>query len=167
MDEGQIREYIRANLVHFGPAGLGWQRPGGLPKYYAQHPEEWADDLAMVEYLRKTDAARARAAAAADAKGQTTASTGVSEDTRRLFDSVRRLARAGCGVQEIATELSMPERAHTRLQVQQPGCRGTRPWPVDCQLPAELCPVAGYAARQPQLTLLMSEPGHQVGTQRD
>ena len=52
---------IQANLKHFGPEGLGWPRLGGLPNYYAQHPEEWPSDLAQVEDLRRRDAVRAKA----------------------------------------------------------------------------------------------------------
>ena len=112
IDEGQIREYIRANLAYFGQGGLGWQRPGGLPKYYLQHPDEWADDLAMVEYLRKTEAARARAAAASngESRGLTTASSGLCDETKLLFESIKKMDKADRDVPEIAVALSMPER---------------------------------------------------------
>ena len=117
MDEGEIRRFVQANLKYFGPDGLGWPRPGGLPKYYAQHPEEWSVDLAQVEYLRRKDAARAKAeemartqAAAEDQSGGwSTASSGMSDDTRILFREVNRLSMAGWAVAEISARLSMPE----------------------------------------------------------
>ena len=110
MDEGEIRKFIRANLKYFGREGLGWPRPGGLPKYYAQHPEEWLDDLAMAGELRRKDAAQAKAAAADQARGGPTASSGMSEATRALFESVKTLYAASLGLPEIASRLSMPER---------------------------------------------------------
>ena len=118
MDEGEIRKFIQANLKYFGPDGLGWPRPGGLPKYYTQHPEEWSIDLAQVEELRRRDAARARteqmarikAAAADQSGGGATASSGMSDDTRSLFRQVNKMSVAGQAVTEISARLSMPER---------------------------------------------------------
>ena len=118
MDEGEIRRFIQTNLKYFGPDGLGWPRPGGLPKYYTQHPEEWSIDLAQVEELRRRDAARARAeqmarikAAAVDQSGGgATASSGMSDDTRSLFRQVNKMSVAGRAVKEISAQLSMPER---------------------------------------------------------
>ncbi len=118
MDEGEIRKFIQANLKYFGPEGLGWPRPGGLPKYYAQRPEEWAIDLAQVEDLRRKDAslakaeqmARTRAAAADQSGGGATGSSGMSDDTRSLFREINQLSLAGRQVEQISAQLSMPER---------------------------------------------------------
>ena len=118
MDEGEIRRFIQANLKYFGPEGLGWPRPGGLPKYYAQHPEEWPSDLAQVEDLRRRDAARAKAeqmartrtAAADQSGGGATASSGMSDDTKRLFREINQLSLAGRQVEQISEQLLMPER---------------------------------------------------------
>ena len=118
MDEGEITKFIQANLKYFGPEGLGWPRPGGLPKYYAKRPEEWSIDLAQVGDLRRKDAARAKAdqmartrsAAADQSGGGATASSGMSDDTRSLFREVTRLVAAGRAVPDISAQLSMPER---------------------------------------------------------
>ena len=73
-----IRRYIQKHERHF--EALGFQRPGGLPRYYTeQRPEEWPLDLAKVERLKREEQARDRAAARSDR----TASSGMSEEARR------------------------------------------------------------------------------------
>ena len=81
-----IREYIRAHEEYFcSPEGLGWKRPGGLPEYYAVRGEEWSLDLAKVERLKREQREREKNAAGNDR----TASAGMSEEARRLLDSIR------------------------------------------------------------------------------
>ena len=52
-----IRKYIQKHERYF--EALGFQRPGGLPRYYTeQRPEEWPLDLAKVERLKREEQAR-------------------------------------------------------------------------------------------------------------
>ena len=111
MDEGEIRKFIRANLKYFGREGLGWPRPGGLPKYYAQHPEEWLDDLAMVGELRRKDGGPGQGRRGRPGpRGAPRPPPGCQRPTRALFESVKTLYAASLGLPEIASRLSMPER---------------------------------------------------------
>ena len=101
-----IREYIRAHEEYFcSPEGLGWKRPGGLPEYYAARGEEWSLDLAKVERLKREQRDREKAAAGNDR----TASAGMSEEARRLLDSIRTLAGQGHPPREIASRLGIVE----------------------------------------------------------
>ena len=85
-----IRKYIQKHERYF--EALGFQRPGGLPRYYTeQRPEEWPLDLAKVERLKREEQARDRAASRSDR----TASSGMSEEARDLLDSIRSLASQG------------------------------------------------------------------------
>ena len=164
MDESEIRKFIQANLKHFGPDGLGWPRPGGLPKFYAQHPEEWSIDLAQVEDLRRKDAARARAdqmartrAAAEDQSGGgATGSSGMSDDTRSLFRKINQLSLAGRQVKQISDQLSMPERLCAQrpgppAQRGQPIRRSAGPWTGGGEVPGLQLQVAG-SKREEQWT---------------
>ena len=61
----KIHIYVMENMGYFcdpHPEGLGWPRPGGVPKYYLDHPDEWELDLNRIEDLR--EAAPLRNAAA-------------------------------------------------------------------------------------------------------
>ena len=79
-----IRKYIQKHERYF--EALGFQRPGGLPRYYTeQRPEEWPLDLAKVERLKREEQARETAASRSDR----TASSGMSEEARDLLDSIR------------------------------------------------------------------------------
>ena len=101
-----IREYIRAHEEYFcSPEGLGWKRPGGLPEYYAARREEWSLDLAKVERLKRERRDREKAAAGNDR----TASAGMSQEARRLLDSIRSLAGQGHPPREIADRLGIVE----------------------------------------------------------
>ena len=52
-----IRKYVQKHERYF--EALGFQRPGGLPRYYTeQRPEEWPLDLAKVERLKREEQAR-------------------------------------------------------------------------------------------------------------
>ena len=105
-DIESIREYIRAHEEYFcSPEGLGWKRPGGLPEYYAARREEWSLDLAKVERLKRKRREREKAAAGNDR----TASTGMSQEARRLLDSIRDLAVQGHPPPEIASRLGIVE----------------------------------------------------------
>ena len=85
-----IRKYVLTNERYF--EDLGFQRPGGLPRYYTeQRPEEWPLDLAKVERLKREEREKARAAALSDR----TASSGMSEEARSLLDRIRSLACPG------------------------------------------------------------------------
>ena len=60
-----IRRYVQKHERYF--EALGFQRPGGLPRYYTeQRPEEWPLDLAKVERLKREERARDRAASRSD-----------------------------------------------------------------------------------------------------
>ena len=101
-----IREYIRAHEEYFcSPEGLGWKRPGGLPEYYAARQGEWSLDLAKVERLKREQREKEKAAAGNDR----TASAGMSEEARRLLDSIRSLASQGHPPGEIAARLGIVE----------------------------------------------------------
>ena len=101
-----IRKYILDNEEYFcSPEGLGWKRPGGLPEYYAARREEWSLDLAKVERLKREQKEREKAAAGNDR----TASAGMSQEARRLLDSIRSLAGQGHPPREIASRLGIVE----------------------------------------------------------
>ena len=105
-DIESIREYIRAHEEYFSsPEGLSWKRPGGLPEYYAARRDEWSLDLAKVERLKREQREREKAAAGNDR----TASTGMSQEARRLLDSIRSLASQGHPPREIASRLGIVE----------------------------------------------------------
>ena len=102
----RIREYILDNEEYFcGPEGLGWKRPGGLPEYYAARLGEWSLDLAKVQRLKREQREREKAAAGNDR----TASAGMSQEARRLLDSIRALANQGHPPREIASRLGIVE----------------------------------------------------------
>ena len=99
-----IRQYIQKHERYF--EALGFQRPGGLPRYYTeQRPEEWPLDLAKVERLKREEQARDRAAAHSDR----TASSGMSKEARDLLDSIRSLADQGLTPEQIAAQLRLVE----------------------------------------------------------
>ena len=99
-----IRKYIQKHERYF--EALGFQRPGGLPRYYTeQRPEEWPLDLAKVERLKREEQARDRAASRSDR----TASSGMSEEARDLLDSIRSLASQGLTPGQIAAQLRLIE----------------------------------------------------------
>ena len=99
-----IRKYVLTNERYF--EALGFQRPGGLPRYYTeQRPEEWPLDLAKVERLKREEREKARAAALSDR----TASSGMSEEARSLLDRIRSLASQGLTPEQIAGQLRLIE----------------------------------------------------------
>ena len=99
-----IRKYIQKHERYF--EALGFQRPGGLPRYYTeQRPEEWPLDLAKVERLKREEQARDRAASRSDR----TASSGMSEEARDLLDRIRSLASQGLTPGQIAGQLRLIE----------------------------------------------------------
>ena len=105
-DLERMREYILDNEEYFcSPEGLGWKRPGGLPEYYAARQGEWALDLAKVQRLKRERRDREKAAAGNDR----TASAGMSQEARRLLDSIRALASQGHPPREIASRLGIVE----------------------------------------------------------
>ena len=125
-----IREYIRAHEEYFcSPEGLGWKRPGGLPEYYAVRGEEWSLDLAKVERLKREQREREKAAAGSDR----TASAGMSEEARRLLDSIRSLAGQGHPAREIASRLGIVE-----LGVRNVLAMGTAAYDPEAQAPISL-----------------------------
>ena len=125
-----IREYIRAHEEYFcSPEGLGWKRPGGLPEYYAVRREEWSLDLAKVERLKREQREREKAAAGSDR----TASAGMSQEARRLLDSIRSLAGQGHPPREIASILGIAE-----LGVRNVLAMGTAAYDPEAQAPISL-----------------------------
>ena len=99
-----IRNYIQKHERYF--EALGFQRPGGLPRYYTEiHPEEWPLDLAKVERMKREEQARETAASHSDR----TASSGMSQEARDLLDSIRALAGQGLTPGQIATRLRLVE----------------------------------------------------------
>ena len=125
-----IREYIRAHEEYFcSPEGLGWKRPGGLPEYYAARGEEWSLDLAKVERLKREQREREKNAAGSDR----TASAGMSEEARRLLDSIRALAGQGHPAREIASRLGIVE-----LGVRNVLAMGTAAYDPEAQAPISL-----------------------------
>ena len=103
-DLEHIRQYIQKHERYF--EALGFQRPGGLPRYYTEiHPEEWPLDLIKVERLKREEQARERAAAHSDR----TASSGMSKEARDLLDRIRSLADQGLTPEQIAARLRLIE----------------------------------------------------------
>ena len=105
----RIGKYVQENMDYFcspPPEGLGWPRPGGLPKYYLNNPEEWELDLQRVEALRK--AARLREVIEGS---DLTASRKMAAETRELLDSIRRMHQEGLSTAAIAEVLGVRERA--------------------------------------------------------
>ena len=99
-----IRKYIQKHERYF--EALGFQRPGGLPRYYTeQRPEEWPLDLAKVERLKREEQAQERAASHSDR----TASSGMSQEARDLLDSISSLAGQGLTPGQIAARLELVE----------------------------------------------------------
>ena len=131
----RIRRYILENEEFFGPGGLGWPRPGGLPKYYSEHPDEWSLDLARVERLKREKQDRDTAAARSDR----TASTGMSEDTRRLLAAVQALHEEGYPPDEISQRLQIPAHA-----VRNALALGRRAQDPNAQAPAHSPEVAAF-----------------------
>ena len=100
----QIRTYVLKHERYF--EALGFQRPGGLPRYYTeQRPEEWPLDLAKIERLKSEERARDRAAGLSDR----TASSGMSQEARDLLDRIRSLADQGLTPEQIAGQLGLIE----------------------------------------------------------
>ena len=119
-----IRKYIQKHERYF--EALGFQRPGGLPRYYTeQRPEEWPLDLAKVERLKREEQAQERAASHSDR----TASSGMSQEARDLLDSISSLAGQGLTPGQIAARLETrrgrrAKRAgHGPTRIR-PGCGG-------------------------------------------
>ncbi len=103
----RIGKYIRDNMDYFcspPPGGLGWPRPGGLPKYYLSNPEEWALDLQRVEALKKAAWLR-EAVEGCDL----TSSRRMAPGTRQLLDEIRRLAGEGRSPAQISAQLDVAE----------------------------------------------------------
>ena len=120
-----IRKYIQKHERYF--EALGFQRPGGLPRYYTeQRPEEWPLDLAKVERLKREEQARDRAASRSDR----TASSGMSEEARDLLDSIRSLASQGLTPGQIAAQLRLIEDGVRNVLATGGPPREVRPWRI-------------------------------------
>ena len=105
----RIGKYIRENMDYFcspPPEGLGWPRPGGLPKYYLNNQEEWGLDLQRVEALKK--AAKLREVVEVS---DLTSSRRMASETRELLDAIRKMHQDGRTPAEIADVLGVRERA--------------------------------------------------------
>ena len=83
------------------PEGLGFPRPGMIPGYYLERPDEWQLDRLRVLTLKRARQARDEAIGAA------TASSGMAPETRRLLDSIRRMDAQGLVPEQIAAELGV------------------------------------------------------------
>ena len=106
----RIHRYVLDNIAYFcdpHPEGLGWERPGGIPKFYRDNPAQWELDLKRVEDLKR--AARLREAAAG--REEPTASQGMAPHTKEILDSIRRMHQEGISAAEIAHVLRVRERA--------------------------------------------------------
>ena len=129
-----IRKYVQENELYF--EALGFQRPGGLPRYYTeQRPEEWPLDLAKVERLKREERAKERTAARSDR----TASTGMSEEARLLLDSIRSLAGQGYRPEQIATELRIIEGGVRNVLAM-----GNHAYDPDAEAPVHTPEIAAY-----------------------
>ena len=121
----RIRKYIQENMRYFcaqPPEGIGWPRPGGLPKYYIDNPDEWQLDLQRVQDLKK--AARRREAALG--REDTTVSRGMAPETKEVLDSIRRMHQEGHSTAEIAEVLGVREQAITQVLLMGNGAYDTR-----------------------------------------
>ena len=83
------------------PEGLGFPRPGMIPGYYLERPDEWQLDRLRVLTLKRARQARD------EAISSTTASAGMAPETRRLLDSIRRMDSEGHAPEWIAAELGV------------------------------------------------------------
>lgn len=83
------------------PEGLGFPRPGMLPGYYLERPDEWQLDRLRVLNLKRARQVRD------EAMGATTAKAGMAPETRRLLDSIRRMDAEGLAPERIAAELGI------------------------------------------------------------
>ena len=110
--EDEIRDYVTTNWHHFGPDGLGYNRPSGLIQHYAKHPGAFSVDLVAVDDLRAKEQEREireRAEASRAERGERTASGGVSQANLDLFASIRHLAAEGHSPGMIAAMLEYNE----------------------------------------------------------
>ena len=120
----RIRKYIQENMRYFcaqPPEGIGWPRPGGLPKYYLDNPDEWELDLQRVQDLKK--AARREAALGRE---DTTVSRGMAPETKEVLDSIRRMHQEGHSSAEIAEILGVREQAITQVLLMGNGAYDTK-----------------------------------------
>lgn len=115
--KAQIWQFV---LEHEGffcdppPEGLGFPRPGMIPAYYLERPDEWQLDRLRVLNLKKAKQVRD------EAIGASTASAGMAPETRRLLDSIRRMATEGLAPEKIAAELGVsPAGVHNVLNLGQ------------------------------------------------
>ena len=132
----RIRKYVQENMDYFcspPPEGLGWPRPGGLPKYYLNNPEEWELDLQRVEALKKAALLRE-----AIEGGDLTSPRRMATETRELLDAIRKMHREGRTPAEIADVLGVRERAIFNVLALGPEAYDTRApgAPVDPKLNA-------------------------------
>ena len=94
------------------PEGLGFPRPGMIPGYYLERPDEWQLDRLRVLTLKRARQVRD------EAISSTTASAGMAPETRRLLDSIRRMAAEGLAPEQIAAELEVsPAGVHNVLSL--------------------------------------------------
>ena len=132
-----IRQYIQKHERYF--EALGFQRPGGLPRYYAeQRPEEWPLDLAKVERLKREEQARERAAAHSDR----TASSGMSKEARDLLDRIRSLADQGLTPEQIAGQLRLVKDGVRNVLAM-----GQHAYDPDAEAPAHTPEIRAYRNR--------------------
>ena len=106
----RIHRYVLENIAYFCdpyPEGLGWERPGGIPKFYQANLGQWELDLKRVEDLKRT--ARLRDAAAG--REDLTVSRGMAPHTKEILDSIRRMHQEGLSPAAIAAVLRVRERA--------------------------------------------------------
>ena len=106
-DEEQKARIWQFVLEHEGffcdppPEGLGFPRPGMIPGYYLERPDEWQLDRLRVLNLKRARQVRD------EAMGASTASAGMAPETRRLLDSIRRMDADGVPPERIAAELGI------------------------------------------------------------
>ena len=111
-------KYIESHLEYFvGPRqpNLGWDRPGGLPEYYRNNPEQWGLDIKAVELWKRAERIERSHPQPA----------GLSKETAELIESIRSLHRMGMDPAEIASRLDMPERSVAKQLNRIPAQAGT------------------------------------------
>ena len=135
-DMDKIQQFIHENMSYFcdpHPNGLGWPRPGGLPEFYLNNPNQYKLDLKRIQHLKR--AATLREAVEG---GDLTESRRMATETREILDSIRRMHQEGRSPAEIAEILGVRERAIINVLALGPTAYDTRGSgaPVDPKLKA-------------------------------
>ena len=118
-DLEKIQQFIYENVPWFcdpHPDGLGWPRPGGLPEFYLNNPNQYMLDLKRIQDLKRAALLRE----VAEASGHT-ASRRMAAETRELLDAIRKMHEEGRTPAAIAEALGIRERAVSNVLALGPG----------------------------------------------